>query len=84
MKTEEVFDLPEQVEIPVIVDNTKEYKKFKKDRLITMDLKNKCEFKDDSDFYGKDVTPRIELVGDTSLTKMLYLRQLSSQYNPNK
>ncbi|MCW6124732.1 DEAD/DEAH box helicase [Clostridium sporogenes] len=84
MKTEEVFDLPEQVEISVLVENSKEYKKFKKDRLITIDLKNKCEFKDDSDFYGKDVTPRIELVGDTSLTKMLYLRQLASQYNSNK
>ncbi|OSA84211.1 helicase SNF2 [Clostridium botulinum] len=84
MKTEEVFDLPEQVEISVLIENTKEYKKFKKDRLITIDLKNKCEFKDDSDFYGKDVTPRIELVGDTSLTKMLYLRQLASQYNSNK
>lgn len=64
MKTEEVFDLPEQVEIPVIVDNTKEYKKFKKDRLITID--------------------NTELVGDTSLTKLLYLRQLASQYNKNK
>ncbi len=64
MKTEEVFDLPEQVEIPVIVDSTKEYKKFKKDRLITIN--------------------NTELVGDTSLTKMLYLRQLASQYNPNK
>ncbi|MDS1004428.1 DEAD/DEAH box helicase [Clostridium sporogenes] len=64
MKTEEVFDLPEQIEIPIIVDNTKEYKKFKKDRLITIN--------------------DTELVGDTSLTKMLYLRQLASQYNPNK
>ncbi|MBY6878754.1 SNF2-related protein [Clostridium botulinum] len=64
MKTEEVFDLPEQVEISVLVENTKEYKKFKKDRLITID--------------------DTELVGDTSLTKMLYLRQLASQYNKNK
>ncbi|MCC5427827.1 DEAD/DEAH box helicase [Clostridium botulinum] len=64
MKTEEVFDLPEQVEISVLVENTKEYKKFKKDRLITIN--------------------DTELVGDTSLTKMLYLRQLASQYNPNK
>lgn len=64
MKTEEVFDLPEQVEIPKIIENTKEYKKFKKDRLITIN--------------------DTELVGDTSLTKMLYLRQLASQYNPNK
>ncbi len=64
MKTDEVFDLPEQVEIPVTVDNTKEYKKFKKDRVITIN--------------------DMELVGDTSLTKMLYLRQLASQYNKNK
>ncbi|MBM7869336.1 SNF2 family DNA or RNA helicase [Clostridium pascui] len=61
MKTEEVFDLPEQVEIPIMIDNTKEYKKFKKDRVITIN--------------------DMELVGDTSLTKMLYLRQLASQYN---
>lgn len=64
MKTEEVFDLPDQVEIPITVHSTKEYKKFKKDRLITINS--------------------IELVGDTSLTKMLYLRQLASQYNSNK
>ncbi|RXM68410.1 ATP-dependent helicase [Clostridium tetani] len=64
MKTEEVFDLPDQVEIAITVDSTKEYKKFKKDRLITIGS--------------------IELVGDTSLTKMLYLRQLASQYNLNK
>ncbi|MDF2883830.1 MAG: phage helicase [Clostridiaceae bacterium] len=63
-KTEDVFDLPEQIEQTVYVDNTKEYKEFRKDRLITIE--------------GK------ELVGDTSLTKMLYLRQLASQYNKNK
>lgn len=64
MKTEDVFNLPEQVEIITQVENTKEYKQFNKDRLITID--------------------NTELVGDTSLTKMLYLRQLASQYNKNK
>lgn len=63
-KTEDVFDLPEQLENTVHVDNTASYKKFKKDRFITIDDK--------------------ELLGDTSLTKMLYLRQLASQYNSNK
>ena len=63
-KTEDVFDLPEQLENTVHVDNTMNYKKFKKDRVITIDDK--------------------ELLGDTSLTKMLYLRQLASQYNSNK
>lgn len=83
-KTEEVIDLPEQIDNIIKVNNTKEYEKFKKNRLITIDLKNLCEFKDDSDFYGKDITPRIELVGDTTLTKLLYQRQLASQYNSNK
>ncbi|MGN9161261.1 SNF2-related protein [Clostridium sulfidigenes] len=84
MKTDEVIDLPEQLDNVVKVESTKEYKKFTRDRVITIDTKNLCEFKDDSDFYGKDVTPRVELIGDTTLTKMLYLRQLSSQYNNNK
>ena len=45
---------------------------------------NLCEFKDGSDFYGKDVTPRIELVGDSLLSYRLYQRQLCTAYNPNK
>ena len=31
MKTEEVFDLPEQIEIPIWVEPTKDFKKFMKD-----------------------------------------------------
>lgn len=84
MKTEECFDLPEQTFIPVKVDTPKTYKKFMNDCIITIDSKNLCEFKDDSDFYGEDTTPRIELVGDTTLTKRLYARQICSQYNQNK
>lgn len=37
MKTEEVFDLPEQNFITVNVPTTKEYKRFKKNRLVTVD-----------------------------------------------
>jgi SNF2 family DNA or RNA helicase len=37
MKTEDVFDLPEQNFIQINIPVTKEYKKFKKDRLITID-----------------------------------------------
>jgi SNF2 family DNA or RNA helicase len=36
LKTEEVFDLPEQVFNTIWIDTTKEYKKFKKDRIITI------------------------------------------------
>lgn len=64
MKSEEVFDLPEQIENQIAVKSTKEYRQFKKDRVITVD----------------DET----LVGDTALTKLLYLRQLASIYNSHK
>lgn len=64
MKTDEVLDLPEQIDNVVKVESTKEYKKFMKDRLIEV--------------HG------IELVGDTTLTKMLYQRQLAAMYNKNK
>lgn len=84
LKTEDVFDLPQQNFNNIIVPVTKEYRKFKKSCLITIDTTNLCEFKDDSDFYGEDVTPRIELVGDTTLKKMLYERQLCGQYNKDK
>ncbi|MCZ9313190.1 MAG: DEAD/DEAH box helicase [Methanocorpusculum sp.] len=80
MKTEECFDLPEQTFINQFVPTTREYLKFMKDCIITIDTLNLCEFHDDSDFEGKDVTPRVELVGDTSLTKRLYARQLCGQY----
>ena len=45
---------------------------------------NMCKFKDDSDYYGTDVTPRVELVCDNSLTKMLYARQLCGQWHKEK
>ena len=84
MKTEECFDLPEQIEIPINIKPSREYKKFMKDSIITFDTLNYVEFKDHSDFDGEDITPRIELVGDTTLTKRLYARQLCGQYNKQK
>lgn len=86
LKTDEVFDLPEQIHQTIRVDTTKEYRKFRKDSIITLNTYENqfVEWKDDSDFYGKDVTPRVELVGDTTLTKMLYERQLCGQYNKAK
>lgn len=64
MKSEEVFDLPEQINTTVYVPTTPEYKRFKKHSII--------------EISGK------ELVGDTTLTKMLYERQLCGQYNERK
>jgi SNF2 family DNA or RNA helicase len=64
MKTEECFELPEQTFITVNCESTKEYRKFKKDSIITFD--------------------GVIMVGDTTLTKMLYMRMLCGQYNQEK
>ena len=63
-KTEEVLDLPEQRFINVPVKESKEYKYFMKNRIVTID--------------------GLELIGDTTLTKMLYARQLCGVYNKDK
>lgn len=64
MKSEDVLTLPEQVETTVKVKATKQYKQFKKDRIISID--------------------GVDLVGDTTLTNMLYQRQLCGHYNQYK
>lgn len=64
LKTDEVFDLPQQIDQTIKINTTKEYRKFRKDCIVTVD--------------------DIELVGDTTLTKMLYERQLCAQYNKDK
>lgn len=63
-KTEEVIDLPQQMFIDIKVAETKEYKQFRKDSIITIDDKT--------------------LVGDTTLTNLLYQRMLCGSYNQNK
>lgn len=63
-KTNEVLDLPEQIEQMIYVEPSKEYKKFKKNHYLEID--------------GK------ELIGDNSLTKILYERQLCGQYSEAK
>lgn len=63
-KTEEVIDLPDQVFTEVRVQKPKEYRRFMKYRIITIEDH--------------------ELIGDTSLTKLLYSRQICSQYNSHK
>ena len=64
LKTEEVFDLPDQIHQTVNVDTTPQYRKFKKTRIVTVE--------------------GVELVGDTTLTKMLYERQLCGSFNEGK
>ena len=84
MKTEEVIELPEQSEQKIYLKVSAEYRFFVKHDYIDLDTVNLCRFKDDSDYYGKDVTPHIELIGDNSLTKTLYCRQLCGQYHREK
>lgn len=39
MKTEEVFDLPEQINIPIMVSNTKEFRYFMRNSIVTVEDK---------------------------------------------
>ena len=84
MKTEEVIELPEQTEQKIFLKITNEYKFFIKHNYLELDTRNLVRFKDDSDFEGEDVTPRVELIGDNSLTKTLYCRQLCGQWHKEK
>ena len=84
MKTEECFDLPEQNFIEVTVKTSKEYRKFKKNSIITLDALNFKEFKGGSEGLEVDATPTVELIGDTTLTKMMYSRMLCGQYSQDK
>lgn len=64
LKTEEVFDLPDQIHQSIKIKSSKKYKKFKRTSVIEFD--------------------GIELIGNTTLTKMLYERELCGQYNKDK
>lgn len=64
LKTDDVTTLPDQNFITVKVKATTQYKKFRKDSIVTVN--------------------DTELIGDTTLTKMLYERQLCGMYNANK
>ena len=83
LKTDDVFDLPEQVHQTIKVSTTKEYRKFRKDCIVEIWEPGE----NDSELRAKgrsDYAKITELVGDTTLTKMLYERQLCGQYNEAK
>jgi len=64
MKSEDVLTLPDKLDQSIKINTTKEYRKFKKDRIVKIN--------------------GVDLVGDTTLTKMLYSRQLCGVYNKEK
>lgn len=68
LKTEDVFELPEQVFIDIKVARSKEYSTFRKDRLIEIDAQGEKK----------------ALVGDSVLKEILYLRMLAGAFNMAK
>ena len=82
LKTEDVLELPEQIFTTIKVPASKEYKKFKKDRVVAVHKHIEVKTNDCGDTAYYDGA--IQLVGDNTLTKMLYERQLCGQYSKAK
>jgi SNF2 family DNA or RNA helicase len=83
MKTEEVLDLPQQNFIDIRVDESKEYKKFMKSGIVQVHT-GVYDHQCGSEWDGKIYDDLHELVGDTTLTKLLYARQLCGMYSKEK
>lgn len=82
MTTEDAgISLPPKNIIQVKSRVPKEYWKFWNKRVVSIDTANLSEFELDSDFYGSNASSERELIGDTSLTRRLYARQLCGLYN---
>ena len=85
MTTDEAgIDLPKRNLVPVRMPPAKEYWKFWKDRVVSIDTKSLGEFELESDFWGSNARCERELIGDTSLTRRLYARQLCGLYNRHR
>ena len=83
LKTDEVFDLPSQNFQKVRVDTSPEYRTFKKDRVVEVHT-GVYDHLINSEWDGKTFDDLHELVGDTTLTKMLYERMLCGAYSKAK
>lgn len=83
LKTDDVFDLPAQNFQKIKVDSSKEYRKFKKDRVVTVHT-GVFDVLINHDWEGKSYSDLHELVGDTTLTKMLCERMLCGAYSKEK
>lgn len=76
------IDLPVRNLIKVRTLAPKTYWKFKREGLVSVDTTSLGEFELDSDFWGSNASFERELIGDTSLSRRLYQRQLCGLYNP--
>jgi len=76
------IELPTKNMIQVKTKPSPLYYKFRKKGIVSIDTGNLGEFELDSDFWGSNEHAERELIGDTSLTRRLYSRQLCGLYNP--
>lgn len=76
------IELPTKNMIQVKTKPSPLYYKFRKKGIVSIDTGNLGEFELDSDFWGSNEHVERELIGDTSLTRRLYARQLCGLYNP--
>jgi SNF2 family DNA or RNA helicase len=83
LKTDEVFDLPSQTFTKVRIPASKEYRIFRKDRIVTIGG-HWVDYCDESGHMQREFRGGKELVGDTTLTKMLYERMLCGIYSEAK
>ncbi len=85
MKTEEfgLDSLPRQNDITVSVPASKDYRTFMKKRIVTVGG-HWTDYVDENGSVQNAFTGGHELVGDTTLTKRLYARQLCGHYNKDK
>lgn len=82
MTTEEAgIELPTKNMIQVKTKPSPVYHKFLKKGVVSIDTGNLQEFELDSDFWGSNEHAERELIGDTTLTRRLYARQLCGLYN---
>ena len=82
MTTDEAgIDLPARNWIKIRTQPSPCYQKFRKERVVSIDTVNLTEFELDDDFYGSNAHCEKELIGDTTLTRRLYSRQLCGLYN---
>ena len=79
LTTESVFDMPEQNFIDIKISETKKYREFKRNRIVRIE-QDPYITPHGSKYYNHD----IELVGDTTLKRLLYERELCSIYCKEK
>lgn len=77
MKSSEAFELPDQVDIPLMVNTSPQYRQFMRKSIVRVKTLNPT-------VKGFQSSTEVELIGDMTLTKRLYARMLCGQYSKEK